>query len=250
LINRQRARTRLPGGAGIGLGGALYLAWGALLLFFVGGCGSSPVVPESPTWADVEPILRGECASCHGGSAATTGSARGVIYRLDFYDLDPATCGDAAAATEAARFAAAASSQIAFDITSVSASIRPRMPPAPGPSLADWEWKTLLRWADNPQRGPEPNGNRPPVIRVTTSNRLVTTNSFNLSVVLEDPDGDSAVGVLTIGDVTLKMDRPGAFSIDIDASLWPLGPTPVQATVCDGWRRTSYPNLASFAIGG
>ena len=203
----------------------------------------------SPTWSDVEPILRAECTSCHGGSAATTGGARGVVYRLDFYDLDPQTCGDATAAMEAARFAAAASSQIAFDITSESASIRPRMPPAPGPSLVEWEWQTLLRWADHPQKGPEPTGNRPPVIQVVTSNRLVTANSFNLSVVLEDPDGDSAMGVLTIGDVTLKMDRPGAFAVNIDASQWPAGPAQVQATVCDGWRQATY-DLGSFAIGG
>ena len=213
-------------------------------------CGSAPAIPEQPTWADVAPILRAECSGCHGGSAASTGSAGGVVYRLDFFDMSPGICGDATLATGNMRFAAAAASQIAFDITSVSASLRPRMPPLPAPWLDDWKWKTLLRWTSHAEKGAMPRGNRPPTLQVLPALRLVKP-SFTLSVVLEDPDGDSAVGVLTIGDVTLTMDRPGAFSIAIDASRWPLvpSPIPVHATVCDGWQRTTY-DLMPFFIDG
>ena len=74
--------------------------------------------------------------------------------------------------------------------------------------------------------------------------------SFLVSVDLEDPDGDSAVGVLHIGDATLTMDRPGAFSIEIDGSQWPPGDVMVSATVCDGWSEASYDasTLGSFQV--
>jgi hypothetical protein len=213
-------------------------------------CGSAPVVAPDPTWADVEPILRAECSGCHGGTAETTGSAQGIAYRLDFYDLTSDVCGEAAAAMPPSRFAAAASSQIAYDITSDNASVRPKMPPQPAPWLADWEWQTLLRWARDPQRGPTPPGNRPPKIRITSPTRAVK-GTFTLSLVLEDPDGESAIAVVTVGDVTFKMDRPGTFAVDIDASQWPAGPTPVSATVCDGWQQATYDEryLGVFDIG-
>jgi hypothetical protein len=202
-------------------------------------CGSPRLAPANPTWSDVQPILRARCASCHASSAATTGSALGVVYRLDFFDVTPETCGDAAVAMQPARFAAAASSQIAFDITSDDARVRPKMPPAPAAWLADWEWQTILRWTHNPLKGPPPIENTPPTIRVTSASRQVS-GSFTLSVVLEDADGDSAVGILSVGDVTLKLDRAGTYDIEVDVSQWPPGPMPVAATACDGWRQVTY----------
>lgn len=214
------------------------------------GCAPAPGVPERPTWADVEPILRAECASCHGGAAAVAGSSSGVTYRLDFYDMTRDVCGDAALPTEGLRFAAAAASQIASDITSDLPSIRPRMPPEPGPWLADWEWQTLLRWASAPVRGPRPPGDRAPIIRVTSPTRVVKKH-FILSVVLEEPNGEAAVGVVTMGDglVTLRMDRPGAFAIEIDASQWGLGPVNIQGQACDGWTHATF-DLGKFVISG
>jgi hypothetical protein len=121
------------------------------------------------------------------------------------------------------------------------------MPPAPGPALADWEWQTLLRWTSNPQKGTPPIGNTPPTIRITSPSRTVK-GFFTVSALLEDPDGDSAVALLRVGDeISLRMDRPGAFAIDIDASQWPLGPVPVRATVCDGWGQVSH-DLGSFDV--
>jgi len=227
--------------------GALALA-GAAAGWVPAGCTPAPAIPEHPTWADVEPILRAECSGCHGGSAAETGSAQGVTYRLDFYDVSREICGDAAAALDGARFAAASSPQIASDITSLDAAIRPRMPPVPAPWLADWEWKTLWLWSRDPLRGPAPAGNRLPIVRITSPSRVVK-RAFTLSAVLEDPDGESAIGVLTIGDVTLRMDRPGAFSIAIDGGQWGLGRVTVQAVVCDGWGHAAY-DLGYFVISG
>jgi hypothetical protein len=212
------------------------------------GCTAAPAVPDHPSWSDVEPILRAECSGCHGGSAPVTGSARGVIYRLDFYDVGRDVCGDATEALVGARFAAAASPQIASDITSLDGAVRPRMPPLPAPYLADWEWQTLLRWARDPVRGLAPAGNHLPAIRITSPTRVVKRR-FTLSAVLEDPEGEAAIGVLTIGDVTLRMDRPGSFSIAIDASQWGLGRVAVQAVVCDGWGHAAY-DLGYFVISG
>jgi len=50
--------------------------------------------PGAPDWADVSPLLRGECTGCHGSTANDTGGG----YRLDFYDMTPAVCGEAAQA--------------------------------------------------------------------------------------------------------------------------------------------------------
>lgn len=222
----------------------------AIAALALSSCGSQDrEVPAHPTWADVEPILRTECVGCHGGSAAKTGSAGGVTYRFDLFDLTSATCGDATSALSGVRFAAAASSQIAFDITSDDASVRPKMPPAPAPWLADWQWKTLLRWTHDPTKGPRPPKNRPPTLAIVSPDRLVA-GWFTLSVDLEDPDGDSAIGVLHIGDATLNMDRPGVFSIEIDASQWPPGNPQVTATVCDGWSKATYDEstLGSFQV--
>jgi hypothetical protein len=221
------------------------VAWLALA-----SCNSPPPeIPAHPTWEDVEPILRAECLGCHGATAPSTGSARGVTYRLDFFDLTRTVCGEVASAVPEARFAAAASSQIAFDITSDNASVRPKMPPEPSPWLADWEWQTLLRWTHDPQKGQRPPGNRPPTITVTSPERTIL-GWFQLSIDLEDPDGDSAIGVLQIGDATLTMDRPGAFSIEVDGSQWPVGDVAVSATVCDGWSQATYDQntLGTFQV--
>ena len=241
-LSRKTSATRGPRRHGT-LGQAI-----AISFLTLAACGSPPAVPELPTWADVEPILRGACVGCHGGSAAIAGSTAGATYRLDFYDMSSDVCGDAAMAMAPSRFAAAASSQIAFDITSTSPSIRPRMPPLPGPALVDWEWQTLLRWTHDPRKGTPPIGNQPPTIRITSPRRTLQT-VFTLSALLEDADGDSAVGLLRVGDeISLRMDRPGAFAVDIDASQWPSGAVSVRATVCDGWGQVSR-DLGSIDVG-
>ena len=47
------------------------------------GCSSTPAEPSDPAWADVAPIFRGECNSCHGWNAGQTGGG----YRFDFFDV-------------------------------------------------------------------------------------------------------------------------------------------------------------------
>ena len=93
--------------------------------------------------------------------AHTTATLGAATYRFDFYDMNDAVCGDAAAAMDVPALAAASAGLIKTDINSPGGG-RPRMPPAPAPVLADWERETISRWADAPIKGPPDPGNRLP----------------------------------------------------------------------------------------
>lgn len=201
-----------------------------------GACSGAPPVPAQPTWADVQPIVQGECSGCHGSTANMTGAG----FRLDFYDMTADTCGDAARAMGGlTNMAAAAASNIAMDVAIIGNTGRSKMPPLPGAPLSGWERDTLLRWANQPVKGPPPEGNRPPTIDVgllpfTADKRLAFT------AVLTDPDGQEAVGALEIADVAFLMNRSGSFAVNLDSSQWPAGTQHLKAVVCDGWVSTTY----------
>jgi hypothetical protein len=209
-----------------------------LLIAIAPACEGPPEAPRAPTWADVEPILRGQCSHCHGANAEQAGSGAGAIYRFDFFDMSPAVCGEAAQGLGAPPLAAAAASLLPSALASAPGA-RPRMPPAPAAALAAWERDTLLRWAENPQRGPAPPGNQPPRARVA---RLPATAGERLSFVLvvDDLDGQSVVGVVKGGDAVFRMDRPGSFLVELDTRTWAAGPQPLVALLCDGWTSARY----------
>jgi hypothetical protein len=207
------------------------LVAGALLgALVLGGCGDKPAAPEHPTWADVLPIIRGQCAHCHGVTAPTTGSA----YRLDFYDMTADVCGQAARALPGGILAAAAAPSIITDVTPPADGSHARMPPAPAPGLHDWERETLLRWAAQPVKGPPPDGNHTPTISVSGLPRMVD-KSLRFGALLDDADGDPVVGVLEIAGVAFAMPSSGSFAVDIPAQGWPAGPQRLTAVLCDGW---------------
>jgi uncharacterized membrane protein YgcG len=197
-------------------------------------CGEH-AVSQNPTWADVEPILRGTCTQCHGAAA----NLAGMTYRFDFYDMTPDVCGDAAIALNGQLLAVGLASQIGQDVTPPGSGWRPKMPPAPTHPLADWERETLQRWATTPVRGTPRGTNRQPVIQLDATSGVVD-KSLPFSAVVSDPDGESVVGVLKIGDETLVMDRPGLFSTTLDTSKWAEGTQAVSATLCDGWNSITY----------
>jgi hypothetical protein len=204
-------------------------------------CGSPPDVPANPTWADVEPILRAECLHCHGGSAPTTAALGDSYYRFDFYDMSPAVCGDAALALNTPLLGHALAKLIAADVTPPPTCDRGRMPPAPAGPLADWQRETLLHWAAaaDPPKGAPRRDNRRPDIQLSAATATVDKR-LTFTAVIDDPDGESVVGVLRIGNLVMPMDRPGSFAADIDTSSWPNGTRPLSAVLCDGWDNFTY----------
>lgn len=214
----------------------MFLLTGSLCV----ACEPAPQAPPDPTWADVEPILRGSCNHCHGATATQTGSTiDGQSYRLDFFDMTAAVCGDAARALPSATLAAAWAPLIAAAITPPTSGGRARMPPAPADELRQWERETLLRWAMAPARGLPPARNARPDIHIRGGAAMVNQR-LELDVVVDDADGEPVVGVLEVGPAVLTMDRPGSFHVDLDASTWPVGAQRARATLCDGWGSFSY----------
>jgi len=206
------------------------------------GCGDSPTPPEHPTWADVEPILRGRCTGCHGGSADVTGTYDGLTYRFDFYDMSADTCGMAAQALPVGQTGLAANQAalIASDVRSPGSGWPPKMPPAPASALLDWQQETLRRWAaDGAPKGAPRSDNHRPDIQLGAQ-QAVVDERLTFSAVISDPDGESVVGGLLFGDMTLTMTHPGAFAATLDTSTWAPGIYPVKAVLCDGWDSFEY----------
>jgi hypothetical protein len=203
------------------------------VVFAAATCGSDEA-PESPTWAQVEPILRAECGHCHGASASVTGAG----FRFDFYDMTSAICGDAAAVLADVGLAQALSDSIARAITSADPNVRPIMPPLPAPYLSEKEWLTILRWTASPMKGDKPENNHAPWISVAGTS-ATADDTLDVNVVVHDPEGDPVVGVVRVGGQVGRMDRSGAFSARYDTSSWPAGPTVLRAELCDGWSRVS-----------
>jgi hypothetical protein len=195
--------------------------------------------PESPTWAEVEPILRAECGHCHGATANVTGAG----VRFDFYDMTSGPCGEAAAVLADVGLARVQADGIARAITSVDEDVRPIMPPLPAPYLSEREWLTILRWTANPIRGDKPPNNHAPWISVEGTSRSAD-ETLGVNVVVRDPEGDPVVGLVTVGQEVGKMDRSGAFSARYDTSSWPEGTAVLRAVLCDGWSRVSVDLLA------
>lgn len=201
------------------------------------GCSEGQSVPAQPTWADVEPILHGECSQCHGSTAAVTGFG----YRLDFFDMTADVCGEAARAIPqpGVILGGAAASLIYDDVTWPQDGSQPRMPPAPGPPLYDWERQTLQRWTVQPVKGPPPKNNHVPTIQM---NGLPSTidRRLTFTTLLSDVDGDEVIGVIEVGDQIFAMNRSGTFAAELDTSSWPVGPQRLTAVLCDGWTSVSY----------
>ena len=201
----------------------------------VGGCGGEPSVPEHPTWADVQPIIKGECSQCHGATA----SVNGFGYRLDFYDMTMDSCGEAALALPGGVLAGAAAPSILTDVTPAHDNGRARMPPAPGPGLHGWERDTLLRWAAGPIKGPPPASNQAPTIQVTGLPTVVN-DRLHFSAFVQDADGDEVVGLLKIAGAVFAMPSSGSFDVVIPSSGWTAGTQRLSAVLCDGWASASY----------
>jgi hypothetical protein len=234
----------------------------ALASLLAAGCTPQHEVPEHPTWADAAPILRGQCGSCHGYTAGARvcpgfgapdidpncrkwpGGERpgtGGGLRFDFYDVTPDVCGDAALALDPTLTlpgSAVVAGQIAGDVVPVAGASWARMPPQPSPALPDWQVETLARWAAAPTKGPAPEDNRPPTLAVSQFPARAD-RQLAFTAILDDPDGDSVLGVVEVGGLAFLMNRPGSFAVRLDATAWPAGTVHPVAVVCDGWTRAT-----------
>jgi len=208
----------------------------ALFPIAFAACQSPPTVPAQPTWADVSPIVQGECSGCHGAAAADSGAG----YRLDFYDMTSDACGDAALGMGTGlTLAGSAATAIGTDVTPIEGMKRAKMPPLPAPPLADWERETLQRWASQPVKGAPPPGNRPPTIQ-TARLPFMVDGQLTFTALTDDPDGEGVVGTIEIGDMRFLMDRSGSFAVSFDSSGWPEGTQQLRAVLCDGWQSVTY----------
>ena len=201
------------------------------------GCSATPLVPADPTWADVAPIFRGQCNSCHGWTAKETGSS----YRFDFFDMTAEACGDAALALDKGLVLAGsplATGQIGPDITPQPSGWA-RMPAPPSPALPAWERDTLSRWAARPSKGMAPSANLAPTLEVS-GYPAAADQSLAFTVVLSDPDDDAALGVIEVNGLAFLMNRTGSFDVVFDSSSWSAGPQTIRAILCDGWAKTQY----------
>lgn len=202
------------------------------------GCGAPGSAPAHPTWADVAPVLRGECNGCHGWTGGDMNNPA-YPYRFDFYDVD--SCGPAALAIDSRLTLAgspAAAIQIKADVVPVGGDRWARMPPQPSPTLPDWEVETMTRWADQPVRGPPPAGNRLPTLAVSQL-PLFAGVQLGFTAIIDDPDGDSVIGVVQANGFSYYMNRPGSFAVRFDSSQWAAGPVDLKAVICDGWSTTT-----------
>jgi len=209
-----------------------------LFLLAAPACSGPPAIPTAPTWADVQPILRGQCDGCHGSTAKQTGSS----YRLDFYETSPSVCGDASLAIDNSVLLAgfpSVAAQIRTDIEAHDGAPRPRMPPAPAPALPDWQLQTIERWVTSPVKGPSPSGNRAPTI-MTSGLPAAADGTLSFTATLADPDGDPVIGVIEVAGFAFLMNRPGSFAVSFDTHDWPAGSQRPTAVVCDGWTKATY----------
>jgi len=206
-----------------------------------GACGGEHQVPEHPTWADVEPIVRGSCTQCHGATAAVNGSSDALTIRFDFYDMTPATCGDAASVLAGQTLGHGWAGLIKAAVTPPGSGWRARMPPSPAPELYDWQRETIIRWAAEPDplRGEPSRQNHRPDIQLEATSAQAD-NKLPFAAVVTDADAEPVVGLLKIGETTLPMDRAGAFAATLDTTTWSAGFYPISAVLCDGWDSVDY----------
>lgn len=215
-----------------------------LLLFAtMGAACSGPEAVENPTWADVYPILQGQCLHCHGTSAERDGGS----YRFDFLNA-LVTCKQEPADDLGQGFAPAPSfmasrRQILADILPAAPGLRPKMPPEPASELEDWQRKTLENFvakidvappadAVAVALGPLPAEARSPEIALDFV-RIGTRLTVNY--VVSDQNADPVIGELSVGDGLFhKIDGSGRGAVTFDP-VPASGPLAIRARLCDGW---------------
>jgi len=204
---------------------------------------SPPEAVKDPTWADVYPILQGQCLGCHGSSAAKDGGS----FRFDFLNA-AATCKQEAEDDLAAGFLPppsfmAARKQILADIRPYAEDLRPKMPPEPARLLEDWQSKTLENFIVKLDRlppaeaatlalGPLPKDAQAPRIAATY---VRAGTELTVNYVVADDNADPVIGKLRVGG---KLSQPITSAGNGQAVFNLTGVAPpftLDARLCDGW---------------
>jgi hypothetical protein len=181
----------------------------------MGSCEGAQPIPTRPTWSDhVEPILRGNCFSCHGSARLLHpmvlggGQPIGGSFLLDNCEV--------AAAFGFNPDGMPKPKGVMENI--LDAKEDGRMPPPPAERLSDRDVEVLRRWylisgADCKRRLRQ---NRPPTAT------LLSKEGDTWQVLIEDPDGENVTGTIDFGG-----DAPYAIGY---AGLHPNVPAPVGRT--------------------
>lgn len=219
------------------------LSWLPIVAFAVGGACSPPDAATDPTWADVYPILQGQCLHCHGSTAAKDGGN----YRFDLLDASSVCkqeeADDLVAGLSPPSSFYAARRLILADITPYAAGFRPKMPPEPGRALEGWQAETLERFvakldalpfteAMTAGLGPLPADARSPTISASYARN---GNTLVVDYVVEDENADAVVGQLRVGQglrSPIEGSGRGQARFDLGGTT---GPWPIDARLCDGW---------------
>jgi hypothetical protein len=196
-----------------------------------GGC-SSPTAPAAPNWFDdVQPIIQGSCAHCHGPTAEVTGNKN----RFDVCDPTPFTdIGYSfVLPTKAGALRPSQLSLIAGEVTSEGG--RALMPPPPAGELAAYERDVLVNWAMK-AACPKRPGNHRPTVKVLGKLNYVN-NDLVLTVDVLDADAETVLGVVTAGPVdapvaTAQINGSGRNKLTLTGVT--AGDQPVHVKVSDG----------------
>jgi hypothetical protein len=175
---------------------ASYLALAAGVLGAVmlsAGCDDDRPIPAEPTWVDdVEPILRGNCFSCHGAGARAAEALRWDF----FYDPSDPTLMQ----IRVPKDLAATRGQAAKWPIWVTLPTAEYMPPPPATRLSSRDVEVLRRFATNPRRGTRAANHKPTIAWYPKAPWILVS----------DADVEQVLGRLTCGTAEIAIERTGA----------------------------------------
>jgi hypothetical protein len=171
----------------------LRVAVAVLLPALVAACGAEPPVPAEPTWVDdVEPILRGNCFSCHGAGKLSTDA-----HRWDFF-FDQADL--AAKSIVAPKELVDVRVEAAKWPVWLTLPTGDFMPPPPATRLTDRDVEVFRRFALNPRRGTRVANHQPRLAWYPKAPWMLVS----------DGDHEQVLGKLACGGVEVPIDHTGA----------------------------------------
>ena len=236
--------------------GAFRLAKTARLgiLLAVGACDTAGTAPAHLDWsrrrADLARTVRElprvdrQRSSRRTPRRRSPAEHRAATIRLDFFDVTPRRrAGDAAARATIPPSASALGSPLAYVTDQRTTSPRSRTrggracPLSRARCCRAGRSRPSRDGRETRSRDRRPSVTSRPTIRRSSGLPATADRTLAFTAVLEDPDGDAALGVIEAGGVAFLMNRAGAFAVRLDASGWPEGPIHPSAVVCDGWTK-------------